>query len=92
MNICGNQRRVEMYSLKIEDYGYFQKKGTGSHEDFEDYKIISYPFDKYQIKVKLTPSNEFIEIMEVKINKEFLSHKQKITSKGYIDVDDFYRE
>lgn len=78
----------------IEDYTHqnFKKRGTGSHEKFEEYKIINYPFDKYQIKIKLSPANEFIEIVEVKINKEFLSYKQKITSQGFHDVDEFYRE
>lgn len=79
-------------STNVFDYNNLKKKGTGSHDLIEDYKIINYPFDKYQIKVKLTPNNEFIGIIEIKINKEFLSHKQKIVSKGYIDVDEFYRE
>lgn len=70
----------------------FKNRGTGSHEDFEDYKIVTYPFDKYQIKIKLTPNNEFIEIIEVQINKDFLSYKQKITPLGFHDVEEFYRE
>jgi hypothetical protein len=74
------------------DYNKIKKEGTGSHDFFEDYKIIDYPFDKYQIKIKLAPNNEFIGIIEIKINKDFLSHKQKIISSGYIDVDDLYRE
>ena len=82
--------------LDIEKHNYSSSKnqGTGSHDksEDEDYKIIRYPFDKYQIKIKLTPTNEFIGIIEVKINKEFLSHKQKIASKGYHDVDEFYPE
>ena len=69
-----------------------KNQGTGSHGYGDDYKIISYPFDKYQIKIKLSSSNEFIEIVEVKINKEFLSHKQKIISRGFHDVDEFYPE
>ncbi len=80
--------------LKEKNYNYdnLKKQGTGSHERVDDYKIILYPFDKYQIKIKLTPSNEFIGIVEVKVNKEFLSHKQKITSQGFLDVEEFYRE
>ena len=80
--------------MDSDDYeiNHFKNRGTGSHEDFEEYRIITYPFDKYEIKIKLTSSNEFIGIVEVKINKEFLLHKQKIVSKGYIDVDEFYRE
>lgn len=70
----------------------FKNRGTGSHENLEDYKIITYPFDKYQIKIKLTPNNEFIEIIEVQINKDFLSYKQKITPMGFHDVEKFYRE
>lgn len=92
MNICDRQREAKMYQTGEQDYGKSRNKGTGSQEDFEDYKIITYPFDKYQIKVKLTPSNEFIDIVEIKINKEFLSNKQKIISKSCIDVSKFYRE
>ncbi len=80
--------------LDANDYDYdkLENKGTGSHEEYDNYKIIIYPFDKYEIKIKLTSDNGFIEIMEVKVNKEFLSYKQKITSKGFHDVDEFYRE
>ncbi len=82
---------MDLY-IKEHDYNTFQKQGIGGQDMPEDYKIITYPFDKYQIKIKLTPSNEFIGIIEVKINKEFLFYKQKITSKGFHDVDEFYHE
>lgn len=77
---------------KDYDYNNLKKQGTGSHDLPDDYKIILYPFDKYQITIKLTPSNEFIGIIEVKVNKFFLSHKQKIASHGFHDVDEFYPE
>jgi len=78
---------------KDYDYNNIKNQGTGgSHEELDDYKTILYPFDKYQIKIKLSPSNEFIGIVEVKINKEFLSHKQKITSQGFLDVEEYYQE
>lgn len=77
---------------KNYDYNNIKNQGTGSLEKFDDCKIILYPFDKYQIKIKLTPSNEFIGIIEIKVNKEFLSHKQKITSQGFLDVEEFYKE
>jgi len=71
-----------------KDYENLENQGTGSHD--LEYKIILYDFDKYQVKIKLTSSNEFIGILEIKINKEFLSYKQKITSRGFHDVDKFY--
>lgn len=77
---------------KDYDYRRLREEGTGSHDEPSDYKTIVFPFDKYQITVKLTPANEFIGITEVKVNKNFLSHKQKITPQGFHDVDDFYRE
>ncbi|GAI43482.1 unnamed protein product, partial [marine sediment metagenome] len=51
-----------------------------------------YPFDKYLITIKLSPSNEFIGIVEIKVNKDFLSYKQKLPPKGFHDVEEFYKE
>jgi hypothetical protein len=65
---------------------------TGNHKDYEDFKIIVCPFEKYEIKIKLTTDNKFLEIIEVKLNKDFLNYKQKMASKGAHDVDKFYRE
>jgi hypothetical protein len=77
---------------EIFDYNIAKNQGTGGYDISNDYKTIIYPFDKYQIKIKLTQDNKFIGITEIKINKDFLSHKQKIASLGFHDVDEFYRE
>ena len=75
-------------------YGYdsFTKQATGSLSQSEDYRIIPYVCDIYEIKVKVGPSNEFLGIVEVKVNKEFLSHKQRLSKQSYLDVGDYYRE
>jgi len=75
-------------------YGYdsFIKQATGSLSKGEEYRIVSYTFDKYVIKVKVSLSNEFLGIAEVGVNKDFISQKQKISLKGYHDVDKFYVE
>ena len=67
-----------------------ESQETGSHGELEEFKEIIYPFGKYQITVKLTLSNKFVGIIEVKINKEFLSYKQKTALRGFHDVDKFY--
>jgi len=77
---------------KQYDYDNFTSQGTGSLGKIGDYKIISYPFDRYEIKIKVTPNNEFIEIVEVGINKDFLTQKEKISLQGFHDVDKFYVE
>jgi len=75
-----------------KDYEKFKYEGTGSQGELTDYKIITYSFDKYQIKIKLKPNNIFLDVIEIKINKEFLSHKQMITHADSHDVEEFYRK
>jgi hypothetical protein len=78
--------------MREYDYGSFTKEATGGIGEGEDYKIISCPFGKYEVKVKLSRSNEFIEIVEVGINKDFLTQRQKISLHGFHDVERFYVE
>ncbi|GAI01699.1 unnamed protein product [marine sediment metagenome] len=81
-----------MLSDKNFDYDRLRNRSTGSHEVPKDYKIVVYPFDKYLITIKLSPNNEFIGIVEIKVNKDFLSYKQKLPPKGFHDVEEFYKE
>jgi len=89
MNSCDKKGKEMIMSESMKD---FENQGTGSHDMPRDYKIISVPFDKYEVTIKLSPNNEFIEILEVKVNKDFLSYKQKMISKGFHDVEEFYKE
>jgi hypothetical protein len=82
---------MERYFDELE-HDNFRSNGTGSHAEFPEYKIIEYPFDRYQIKIMVTPDNKFIKIVEVKVNKDFLTYKQKITHFGVHDVEKFYEE
>ena len=80
--------------LGESEYSYEQliSQATGSHDRPEDCKIVVYPFGKYQIKLKLTQANEFVEIVEVGINKDFLSYRQRMASPSSSDVNEYYRE
>lgn len=80
------------YDKETNIYKSSKDLGTGSHENFEKYKIIVYPFGKYEIAIRLSLSNEFIDILEVKVNKDFLDYKQKSSLKKYNDIDDYYRD
>lgn len=77
---------------KQYDYDSLTSQGTGSLGEIKDYRIISYPFGRYEIKIKVTPNNEFIRIVEVGFNKDFLTQKQKISLQGFHDVDQYYVE
>jgi hypothetical protein len=66
------------------------KSSTGNYHN--DVIELTYPFEKYEIKVLVDSYGKFIGINEIKINKDFRSLKQKIESTGYIDVEDLYKE
>jgi hypothetical protein len=62
--------------------------GTGSSST-KDYVTLDYPFEKYQITVKLTSDGRFVGIEEVRINKDFRSYKQSIPQKIFRDIDEY---
>lgn len=72
------------------DYNVLRNYGTGSHSDSKETKIVSYPFGRYNIKIELTSANEFLGVVEVGIDKEFIAHKRAMIPKGYHDVEEFY--
>jgi len=53
-------------------------------------RIVSVQFDRYTIKVKLGGANEFLGIVEIAVNQDFRSLRQRIESQGSHDVSDFY--
>lgn len=77
---------------KLFNYQNFTAQSTGSMSESQDYEILTKTFDKYEIKIKVSLKKEFLEILEVRINKDFLSQKQKLGAQSYIDVDKYYRE
>jgi len=64
---------------------------TGSR-DFDQTKTIVYPFEKYEITVELTSTDQFVGIVEVKLNKDFRSYSQKLTSTKTHDVEEYYKD
>jgi hypothetical protein len=77
---------------KLFKYDSFIAQSTGRISEGEDYKILTTTFDRYDIKIKVSLENEFIEVLEVKINKDFLSQKQRMGTQSYLDVEKYYRE
>jgi hypothetical protein len=63
---------------------------TGSAEP-EARKVLTCPFDIYEIKVALTPAGRFLGILEVKTRRDFVSPAQLASQRCSVDVDGFYR-
>jgi hypothetical protein len=55
------------------------------------YKVGIYHFDQFIITVKLTPDNKFLDILAIEVNKDFLSHKQKMASLNNFDVEAYLK-
>jgi hypothetical protein len=51
------------------------------------YKVGICHLNQFIITVKLTPDNKFLDIIEIKVNKDFLSHKQKMASLSDFNVE-----
>jgi hypothetical protein len=68
------------------------KTSTGNHNDDKDFREIIYPFGKYEIKVMVDQYGIFLGISQIKVNKDFRNIEQKISSTGYIDIEDLYKE
>jgi len=59
---------------------------------FPPFKIATRRFGSYIIKVRLTPTNEFVDIVEVSFDKDFRSIGQRNQNAGFHDVSDLYEE
>ena len=62
--------------------------GTGSKGFIKELKIIEYPFDKYLVKVGLSPENEFLGIIEINVNKDFRSYSEKFKAEDYHNLEE----
>ena len=54
------------------------------------YKILSIPFDKYIIKIKVNEFNKFISIEEIDVNKNFIEKRNN--SKQFYDLEKYYED
>ena len=63
---------------------------TGSDLDDIPNKVLTYSLGRYDIDVVIGPRNEFVGIERISVNKDFLTHEQKLTPKGYHDVEEYY--
>ena len=77
------------------NYEKLRSLGTGNRDDIRDSIVVDIPFDRYVIKVRISSTKEFLGIEEISVNKDFLSHSQKITllsGTGYHNVEEYYKD
>lgn len=61
-------------------------------EPMQAFRILTIPFDRYTVKVRVGDGDEFIDIVEVAVSKDYRTIQQRIASTGFHDVAEFYRD
>jgi len=52
--------------------------------------LIVYPLGQYEIVIRLSENNSFLDVVEVRVNKDFRSLSQRIASTGHHNAEQFY--
>lgn len=64
----------------------FVSTGDRAHERL---RSVVVPYDRFEIVVLVKTNNEFAGIREVRVNKDFLSYRQRLLTHGVIDVEEY---
>jgi len=52
-----------------------------------------YPFERFEVEIKLSNTGKFLGITAIKINEGFLNYKQKLlAAENFHDVAEYYSE
>jgi hypothetical protein len=81
--------------MNIEKYSseeLIETGSTGEQEKSKETYTIIYPFGKYEVTIRLSSSNEFLGVEEVKINKSFIDYQRLATTGDFHDVEEFYKD
>ena len=65
---------------------------TSSPVNQQSYKLVVVPYGNCEVVVCLTQDNRFAGIRELRIKKDFLTPEQRVSTSGYLDVEEFYRD
>ena len=55
-----------------------------------NHHMIVCPLGQYEVVVRLSEDNRFVDVVEVRINKDFRSLSQRIASTGHHNAEQFY--
>ena len=78
--------------MSKEDLANQKRRNIGTGRDSLEYTTVVYPFEMFEIVVKLTLDGKFVGIEEVRINKDFRSYKNQTPQRIVAHVDEFPSE
>lgn len=74
--------------MSKEDSVKEKMRNVGTGSDSSEYKTLVYPFEMFEIVVKLTLDGKFVGIEEIRINKDFRSYKTQSPQRIFAEVDE----
>ena len=77
---------------KQYSYSDLTSGSTGAGFQEKTYKLVTVPYDNFEIVVCLSEDDRFLGVAELRIKKDFLSAEQRIANTGVFDVDEFYED
>ncbi len=81
-----------MFPDKQYSYVDLTRGSTGADLDENRHKLVTVPYENFEIVVCLSEDNRFLGIAELRVKRDFLSPAQRVANTGVFDVDEFYRE
>lgn len=78
--------------MSKEDLVDQKRRNIGTGSDSSEYVTVLYPFEMFEIIVKLTLDGKFVGIEEIRINKDFRSYKNKTPQSIFAHVDELPSE
>jgi len=75
--------------VSLETPLIIKEQATESKKILKQIKVIEYPFERYIIKVGLSPENEFLGITEVKVNKDFRSIENRLRNVKVHNLEEY---
>ena len=77
---------------RIQNHGYAEMTAGSTGSDQEVHELISVPFDRYEIIVRVSSGGKFRGIEGLHVRQDFLTSEQRVRASGYFDVEEFYRD
>ena len=78
--------------MSKEDSDSQKRRNIGTGRDSTEYTTKVYPFEMFEIVVKLTLDGKFVGIEEVRVNKDFRSYKNQTPQRIFAHVDELPSE
>lgn len=74
------------------NYRDLTQSSTGTSTQIPDTRVVECPIGNFIVKVALSPTNEFLGVVEIAARNDFRKQSQRLQAPAFHDVQEFYKE